>query len=105
MLSNDGCYRYYIGCSPVYVITDLDMAKSILVKQFNNFTDRLSVSEGQGSLIPTMYVFVCYQPVMVEGLYSSLGAKPDLLMMPAKQWRPIRRIVSSTFTSKKLKMV
>ena len=32
-------YRYYLGCRPWIVVTDLDMLKQILVKDFDNFTD------------------------------------------------------------------
>ena len=33
-------YRYYIGQKPHILVTDLDMLKQILVKDFNNFVDR-----------------------------------------------------------------
>ena len=36
--------RYYLGRRPRIVITDLDMLKQILVKDFDNFTDH-TVSE------------------------------------------------------------
>lgn len=33
---------YYLGATPVFVITDPELAKSVLVKQFDHFTERLS---------------------------------------------------------------
>ena len=34
------CISYYIGQKPYIMITDVDMLKQILVKDFNNFMDR-----------------------------------------------------------------
>ena len=38
-------YSYYVGRIPVYVITDTELIKQILVKQFDHFIDRFPVSE------------------------------------------------------------
>ena len=38
-------FSYYIGRIPVFLVTDSEMLKQILVKQFDNFTDRFSVSD------------------------------------------------------------
>ena len=32
-------YRFYIGQRPHILVTDLDMLKQIMVKDFNNFMD------------------------------------------------------------------
>ena len=33
-------YRYYLGRSPAYLISDLDLLKQITVKEFSKFTNR-----------------------------------------------------------------
>ena len=38
-------YSCYVGRIPTYVIADTELVKQILIKQFDNFTDRLPVSE------------------------------------------------------------
>ena len=38
-------YRVYMGRNPSYLVTDLDLLKQILVKEFSKFTNRpLAVS-------------------------------------------------------------
>ena len=38
-------YRVYMGRNPSYLVTDLDLIKQILVKEFSKFTNRpLAVS-------------------------------------------------------------
>ena len=39
-------YRYYIGQQAYILITDLDMLKQILVKDFDNFSDHAVSMEG-----------------------------------------------------------
>ena len=34
-------YRYYVGSQPYMLVSDLDMLKQIMIKDFDNFTDRL----------------------------------------------------------------
>ena len=34
-----GLYSYYVGQKPHILVTDLDMLKQIMVKEFNNFMD------------------------------------------------------------------
>ena len=46
-------HRYYIGRKPRILITDLDILKQIMVKDFENFSDRVvrergKENEGQG---------------------------------------------------------
>jgi hypothetical protein len=33
-------FRYYLGLQPILVVTDLELLKLILVKDFHNFIDR-----------------------------------------------------------------
>ena len=38
-------FRYYVGKTPIITIADVDLAKEILVKEFDTFSDRgLAVS-------------------------------------------------------------
>ena len=34
------CCRYYVGAAPKVAITDVEIAKEIMVKEFENFSDR-----------------------------------------------------------------
>ena len=37
--------RFYIGAAPTYLISDPEMLKQIMVKEFSHFIDRVPVSE------------------------------------------------------------
>ncbi|XP_037050890.1 probable cytochrome P450 6a21 [Bradysia coprophila] len=73
---------YYLLQSPLLIILDLDLVKSILIKDFNNFVDR--------------------------GMYNNPDEDPlsgHLLAIEGAKWRNIRNKLSSTFTSGKMKMM
>ncbi|XP_048730209.2 cytochrome P450 3A24-like [Ostrea edulis] len=72
-------FGYFSGRSPMLVVADPDMLKEILVKQFQNFTDRI--------------VFKGFNGDLEENLSAQQG----------KAWKRCRAIVSPTFTSGKLR--
>ncbi|XP_062611389.1 cytochrome P450 3A24-like, partial [Saccostrea cucullata] len=72
-------FGYFSGRSPTLVVADTDMLKEILVKQFQNFTDRAVLRGFSGD--------------MEENLTAQQG----------KAWKSSRTILSPTFTSGKLR--
>lgn len=73
---------YYTFFLPKIVITDLELAKQILVKDFNNFTDR--------------------------GIYVNEEKEPltgNLFNVGGEKWRFLRNKLSPVFTSGKIKMM
>ena len=73
----------YLGIKPVIVTEDLEVIKSVMVKNFDNFMNRSNVPQ----------------------LLRKEGKVPGLLMLRDEQWRRVRRILTPTFSSKKLKMM
>ena len=72
----------YLGIKPVVVTEDLDIIKSVMVKNFDSFVNR-------GRLLPLL----------------KKGKVPGLLQLRDEQWRRVRRILTPTFSSKKLRMM
>lgn len=73
---------YYLLQSPHLIILDLDLVKSILIKDFNNFVDR--------------------------GMYNNPDEDPlsgHLLAIEGDKWRKFRNKLSPTFSSGKMKMM
>lgn len=73
---------FYVYIQPVAIAIDLELIKSILVKDFNNFPNR--------------------------GLYSNERDDPisaHLVNIEDDAWRSLRQKISPTFTSGKLKMM
>ena len=40
-------YRFYIGCQPCILVSDLEILKQILILDFDNFTNRMVCDVGQ----------------------------------------------------------
>ena len=72
----------YLGIKPVIVTEDLEIIKSIMVKNFDNFINR--------SYVP---------PLLKKGKVRGL------LQLRDEQWRRVRRILTPTFSSRKLRMM
>ena len=70
----------YYGIKPVIVTEDLEIIKSVLVKNFDCFMNRSNVPE-------------------------LLRKVPSITMLHDEQWRKVRRIMSPTFSTKKLRMM
>ena len=75
-------YICYFGIKPVIVTQDLEIIKAIMVKNFDSFMNRT-------------YVPLLLMKGNVEGLVNLCD----------EQWRRVRRILTPTFSSKKLRMM
>ncbi|KAK4327904.1 hypothetical protein Pmani_001654 [Petrolisthes manimaculis] len=78
--SRIGLYGRYEMFSPVLVVTDPDLLKQILVKDFDNFTDRRPFGSQPGSIMGSM-----------------------LSNMSGEEWKTLRSIMTPTFSSGKMK--
>lgn len=78
------CFGIYQFRDPLLVITDTVALKQVFVKDFNNFADRYFFGGGY-----------LQQPVLKKGVFFEDGAN----------WKRIRRIMSPTFSSAKLKLI
>ena len=96
-------YRFYIGCQPCMLVSDLEILKQILIKDFDNFTNRLVLwcaynvtgnYTGVFSLQDLINLRVV-STIAHKGLYSAQG----------DYWRRSRRILTPTFSTLKLKVV
>ena len=72
----------YLGIKPVIVTEDLDVIRSVMVKNFDDFINRT------------------YVPPLLKK-----GTVRGLLQLRDEQWRRVRRILTPTFSSRKLKMM
>ena len=72
----------YFGIKPVIITEDLEIIKSVMVKNFDNFINR-------------PYAPALYMKGVTRGLVNLRG----------EQWRRVRRILVPTFSSKKLRMM
>ena len=72
----------YFGIKPMIVTEDLEVIQSVLVKNFDSFMGR--------------YV----APVQLKESYASM-----ILNLCGEEWRRVRRIMSPTFSSKKLRIM
>ncbi|XP_054083359.1 probable cytochrome P450 6a13 [Zeugodacus cucurbitae] len=71
----------YIFTQPIAVVLDLDLVKSILIKDFHKFTNRF-VQRKIGS-----------------------GVRNNLFSLHGEKWRPLRTKLTPTFTSAKMKFM
>ena len=69
----------YLGIKPVIVTEDLEIIKSVMSKNFNSFKNR--------------------------GRFFPLLSRSDMLELRGEHWTTIRRTITPTFSSKKLKML
>ncbi|XP_025103431.1 cytochrome P450 3A5-like isoform X5 [Pomacea canaliculata] len=73
-------FGIFFVSKPMLVVSDLDIVKEILVKDFNNFVDRFFVAD-------------IFPPVVDKGLFFTGGSA----------WKRLRRLMTPTFTAGKLK--
>ncbi|CAI8010949.1 Cytochrome P450 3A24, partial [Geodia barretti] len=79
-------FGYYVGTTPKVAITDVEIAKEIMVKEFENFSDRGFI--GPPSLIP-----------------KALGVQPGMIVSSVEIWRPGRRALTPSFSAMKMKLM
>ncbi|XP_047453039.1 thromboxane-A synthase [Mugil cephalus] len=70
---------YYLGRRPIVVIADPDMLKQVMVKDFNNFPNRMAFR------------------------FASKPMSDSLLMIRNEQWKRVRSILTPTFSAAKMK--
>ncbi|XP_072749238.1 cytochrome P450 9e2-like [Anoplolepis gracilipes] len=75
-------FGFYATTNPVFFLRDLDIIKSILVKDFEAFPDRRGFND-------------LNEPLLGNNLFSLHGQK----------WRNVRTLLSPSFTSSKMKMM
>ena len=75
-------FIYYVGTKPVLVTEDLEVIKSITIKNFDSFINRP------------------YLPQLMRKKKTR-----GLVMLCDEDWRRVRHILTPTFSSKKLKMM
>ncbi|CAG2171743.1 unnamed protein product, partial [Oppiella nova] len=73
-------YGYYFKAQPILTISDPDLIKTILVKDFHLFTDRSDIVASSDSIV-----------------------SKNLVQLTGDDWKRVRSIVSPTFTSGKMK--
>ncbi|KAK4307423.1 hypothetical protein Pmani_020812 [Petrolisthes manimaculis] len=78
--SREGLFGRYEIFSPVLIVTDPEILKQILVKDFDNFTDRRKFGDQPGSIMTSM-----------------------LSNMDGEEWKILRSIMTPTFSSGKMK--
>ena len=78
----DVTFVYYLGIKPVVLTEDVEIIKSITVKNFDSFVNR--------SYVP---------PLLKKGKVRGL------LQLRNEEWQRMRRVLSPTFSSKKLRMM
>ena len=74
-------FGYYQGSTPVLLVADPDLARKILIKQFDNFEQRLIVLENNDD--------------PYRDIFEAVGEK----------WKRVRGLSSPTFSGKKMKMM
>ena len=94
---------YYVGALPYIVVADIDMLKEIMVKQAHKFVNvivsivlifiMLATSFPQRE--PSVFTYIRMDNNMGAGLLFETG----------DEWKHVRRIVTPTFSGKKLKLV
>ncbi|XP_076463505.1 cytochrome P450 3A8-like [Babylonia areolata] len=72
---------FFAGVRPNLAVTDLDIVREVMVKQFNNFTDR-NTTPGLGKVV-----------------------KKSLFFAGGTTWKRIRNLMTPTFSTSKLKLM
>ncbi|KAJ7393633.1 Thromboxane-A synthase [Desmophyllum pertusum] len=75
---------FYFGHTPAYMISDVDLLKQILVKEFSKFPNRPLAAIGDG---------------------QSIFIRKGLLNVQDDDWKRIRATITPTFSALKLKQV
>ena len=83
---DETCFGYYIFGSKTLIVKDLDLAKQIMIKDFDYFADRRPLDVNKG-----------------DGNYSNKVFSEMLTALTGEKWKSVRGLLSPVFTSGKLK--
>ena len=75
-------FGFFFTTTPIFLLRDLELIKSVLVKNFDTFPDRRGFADFN-------------DPLLEKNLFSLHGEK----------WRNVRNLLSPSFTSSKMKMM
>jgi cytochrome P450 len=79
-------FGYYVGATPKVAIADVEIAKEIMVKEFENFRDRGNM--GPPNLIP-----------------KAIGFSTGLVVATGETWRNGRHTLTPSFSAMKMKLM
>ena len=96
--------RWYIGARPELAITDIEMLKVILVKEFESFVDREVSLHTVVALDQLMKNLPSNKDNPVT-LFGQFGLPQGLLFAQGETWRNARHHITPTFSSNKIKLV
>ncbi|XP_078362560.1 cytochrome P450 3A2-like isoform X2 [Oculina patagonica] len=77
-------FGFYLGRSPSYMISDVDLLKQILVKEFSKFPNR---------------------PLAAIGNQNGIFRGKGLLQLEDEDWKRVRATITPTFSALKLKQI
>uniref|UniRef100_A0A1X7TUE0 Cytochrome P450 n=1 Tax=Amphimedon queenslandica TaxID=400682 RepID=A0A1X7TUE0_AMPQE len=80
-------FGYYMGTKVRIVIADLDILKEIMIKQSSKFIN------------------VDVEPQIMIKIRRNINMGPGLSFEEGEEWKRVRRIITPTFSSKKLKLM
>lgn len=77
---------YYSGLTPVLLVTDTNLLRKILIKDFQKFIDRPNITNESTNT-------------------TAQGLSGNLLILKGSKWKEMRSVVTPSFTTSKMKMM
>ena len=95
-----------MGAAPRVVIADVELAKEIMVKEFDNFRDRgLIVSVNALVTTRLFQEFVFIQQGRPNLSPKALGISTGLIVATGETWKTGRHALTPSFSGMKMKLV